>query len=105
MTNRRYNDNVLTFKVGDGVGRNNVISSALSKTDAKQFKAKMPKGNNKRRLEIYQSHFFSCSREAVKQSQVLIAFMSLTLRKLKVQLIRGYHQRGTEDLQPKVLIG
>ena len=40
MTNRRYNNNVLAFRVGDGVGRNNVISSALSKTDAKQFEAK-----------------------------------------------------------------
>ena len=65
----------------------------------------MPKGNNKRRFAIYQSNFLSCNREAVQQSQVLIAFMSLTLRKLKVQLIHGYHQRGTEDLQPKVLIG
>ena len=40
MTRRRYNNNILAFKVGDGVRRNNVISSALSKPDAKQFEAK-----------------------------------------------------------------
>ena len=40
MTKRRYSNNVLTFKLGDGVRRKNVISSALSNTDAKQFEAK-----------------------------------------------------------------